>query len=240
MAQFHQSNYTYYHAEQKLEGYVAYEVNHQQRKPAVLVVHDWSGRNQFACEKANLLARLGYVGFAVDMYGDARVGETTDEKMALMQEVLHDRVFLRARIQSALEAVLTMEQVDCRRIAVIGFCFGGLCALELARSGVDIRGAVSFHGLLNEADGLSNQPIQAKVLVLHGYQDPMVTPDNVHMFCQKMMDAGVDWQVHLYGQTVHGFTNPLANDPESGIVYQPLAEKRAIQSMTNFLQEVFM
>jgi dienelactone hydrolase len=240
MPVLHQSSYTYRHAEQQLEGYVAYDESSQQRRPAVLVVHDWSGRNMFACQKADLLARLGYVGFAVDMYGDGRVGETTDEKMALMQEVLHDRVFLRARILSALDAVLAMEHVDRRRVAVIGFCFGGLCALELARSGADIRGAVSFHGLLNKADGVNNQPIKSKVLALHGYDDPMVTPESVNVFGQEMTDAGVDWQIHMYGQTMHGFTNPVANDAASGIVYNPVAERRSIQSMTNFLQEVFM
>ncbi len=239
MTALYQSNYTYHHGEQQLEGYVAYDENNQQRRPAVLVVHDWSGRNTFACEKADLLARLGYVGFAVDMYGDGRVGETIDEKMALMQEVLHDRVFLRERIQSALDAVLTLEQVDRRRVAVIGFCFGGLCALELARSGADIHGTVSFHGLLNQADGLSNQLIKSKVLVLHGYDDPSVTPEAVNVFCQEMTDAGVDWQVHMYGRTVHGFTNPLAKDAPRGIVYNPVAERRSIQSMTNFLEEVF-
>ena len=240
MPALHQSNYTYHHGFQQLEGYVAYDESNQQRRPAVLVVHDWSGRNTFACEKADLLARLGYVGFAVDMYGDGRVGETIDEKMALMQEVLHDRSFLRARIQSALDTVLAMDHVDRRRVAVIGFCFGGLCALELARSGADIRGTVSFHGSLNQADGVVNQPIKSKVLVLHGHNDPMVTPENVNAFCQEMTDAGVDWQVHMYGQTVHGFTNPLANDKTNGIVYNPIAERRSIQSMTNFFEDVFM
>lgn len=238
MTTLHQINHIYYHGDQPLNGYLAYETEHPQRKPAVLVVHDWSGRNAFACEKADMLARLGYVGFAVDMYGDGRIGETMDEKMALMQSVLHDRKFLRARIQSALEAVMTLDNVDPQRVAVIGFCFGGLCALELARSGAGVRGAVSFHGLLNRSEDLDNQPIQSKVLVLHGYNDPSVTPDNVNLFCREMTDAGVDWQVHMYGQTVHGFTNPMANDAERGIVYNPVAEKRAFQSMTQFLEEV--
>lgn len=238
MTILHQSNHLYYHDEQQLTGYLAYKESPPQKKPAVLVVHDWSGRNMFACEKAEMLAHLGYIGFAVDMYGDARIGETIDEKMALMQAVLHDRMFLRARIQSALKAVLALENVDKDRVAVIGFCFGGLCALDLARSGADIRGAVSFHGLLNRPVEMTHQHIQSKILVLHGYNDPSVTPENVHVFCREMTDAGVDWQVHMYGQTVHGFTNPMANDAESGIIYNPVAEKRAFQSMTRFLEEV--
>lgn len=238
MTGLYQSNFIYHHGEQQLKGYLAFDETNQQPMPAVLVVHDWSGRNTFACEKADYLARLGYVAFAVDMYGDGRIGETIDEKMGLMQSVLHDREFLRARIQTALDVIASMDNVDSGRIAVIGFCFGGLCALELARSGADIRGAVSFHGLLHRADGVENQSIKSKVLVLHGYSDPSVTPESVNAFCREMTDAGVDWQVHMYGQTVHGFTNPLAKDAAMGIVYNPVAEKRSIQSMTNFLEEV--
>lgn len=240
MTQLHQSDYIYHHEDQPLVGYLAYDKTSQQKKPAVLVVHDWSGRNRFACDKADYLAKLGYVAFAVDMYGNGKVGETVDEKIGLMQSVLHDRRVLRARIQSALELVASMDNVDRQRVAVIGFCFGGLCALELARSGADIRGAVSFHGLLHQADGLDNQVIKSKLLVLHGYNDPSVPPEAVNVFCREMTDAGVDWQVHMYGQTVHGFSNPLANDSEMGIMYNPTAEKRSLQSMTNFLEELFL
>jgi len=238
MLKINQSNYEYFHDTKRLEGYVAYDEQHQQRRPAILVIHDWSGRNAFADNKANLLASLGYFGFAVDMYGDGRIGETVAEKEALMNEVARDRRVLRARIQVALEVVKTFEQVDPNRIAVIGFCFGGLCALDLARSGADIRGIVSFHGLLDKPADIDNQTIKAKVLVLHGYNDPMVSPAQVNVFCEEMTQAGIDWQMHMYGQTLHAFTNPLANDINMGTVYNPIAEHRAIQSMTNFLQEI--
>lgn len=239
MPTMYRSKHEYAHDTKRLEGYVAYDAQHQQRRPAVLVIHDWSGRNAFADNKANLLASLGYFGFAVDMYGDGRVGETVAEKEALMNEVAHDRRVLRARIQAALEAVKTFDQVDPERIAVIGFCFGGLCALDLARSGADIRGVVSFHGLLDKPANIDNQPIKAKILALHGYDDPMVKPAQVNVFCEEMTQAGVDWQMHMYGQTLHAFSNPLANDVGMGTVYSPIAEQRAIQSMTNFLQEIF-
>ena len=240
MSSLHQSKHVYFHANQSLEGYVAYDDSHQQRRPAVIVIHDWSGRNKFACDKADLLADLGYVGFAVDMYGDARVGETVDEKTTLMQEVAHDRLFLRARLQAALHAVVALEQVDESRVAVIGFCFGGLCALDLARSGANINGVVSFHGLLEKPAEIDNQPIKAKVLALHGYNDPMVPPLQVNAFCEEMTEAGVDWQMHMYGQTMHAFTNPLADDLTMGTVYNPAAEHRAIQSMKDFLSELFL
>lgn len=238
MTNMHQSNHIYMHGEQALHGYIAYDTSiKQDKRPAVLVVHDWSGRNAFACQKADLLAQLGYVGFAVDMYGDGRTGETIDEKMALMQSVLHDRLFLRSRILAALDTVSKMDNVDSDRIAIIGFCFGGLCALELARSGADIKGTVSFHGLLNPAPGVKTAAVKSKILVLHGYNDPSVTPDDVNQFCHEMTQAGADWQVHMYGQTVHGFTNPMANDIANGIVYNSVAEQRSIQSMIQFLKE---
>lgn len=235
----HQSIHRYFHDKQRLDGYVAYDAQHQEPMPAVLVIHDWSGRNSFACEKADMLASLGYLGFAVDMYGEGRTGETVDEKSALMQEVVQDKVFLRGRIQAALDAVVKLEQVDKHRVAVIGFCFGGLCALELARSGADIRGAVSFHGLLDKSPDLDNKSIKAKILALHGYNDPMVTPEQVNSFCREMTDEGVDWQIHMYGQTMHAFTNPAANDLAMGTVYNPKAERRSFQAMTHFLAEIF-
>jgi dienelactone hydrolase len=234
----YRSNYSYFQDEQHLRGYVAYE-DDSSLKPAVLVIHDWSGRNEFACQKADELAALGYVGFAVDMYGDGRTGDTTEEKTALMQAVATDRQFLRARIRAAFDTLASFEQVDATRIAVIGFCFGGLCGLDLARSGAKIRGVVSFHGLLDKPKNIDNQPISAKILALHGYDDPSVTPTLVNEFCQEMTEAGADWQLHMYGQTTHAFTNPLANDPALGLQYNPCVSKRAFQSMIHFLQEIF-
>lgn len=235
----HISNYIYQHDKQSLTGFLAYDEQSDALKPAVLVVHDWSGRNDFACQKAKMLAKLGYIGFAVDMYGNARVAEATDEKKALMQPLVNDRCFLQARILAAFNAVSALDGVDKQRIAVIGFCFGGLCALDLARSGADIVGAISFHGLLNAPSYANNQPIKAKVLVLHGYDDPMVEPAAVNEFCREMTDAGVDWQVHMYGHTQHGFTNPKAHDKQLGTIFNAEAAERSFQAMSNFLAEIF-
>ena len=235
----HTENYIYHHLEQELHGYVAYDDTETKPMPAVLVIHDWSGRNEFACQKANLLADLGYVGFAVDMYGHARIGDTNEEKQALMQPIMQDRALLRDRIKAAYDVVSQMDNVDKNRIAVIGFCFGGLCALDLARSGTNIKGAISFHGLLQKPDNLTTHQIKAKILVLHGYDDPMVSPEQVNLFCKEMTEANVDWQVHMYGQTQHAFTNPKACDNSLGLVYKPLAEHRAIQTMAIFLNDIF-
>lgn len=232
-------NYTYYHGDKALHGYLAAGDAADKPKPAVLIAHDWSGRNAFACHKADMLAAMGYIGFAIDMYGEARLGSTNEEKMALMQPLVSDRGLLRQRIRAAFDALKAMPEVDSQRIAAIGFCFGGLCVLDLARSGAGISGVVSFHGLLSSAKELPNEQIHAKILVLHGYDDPMVKPDDVNQFCQEMTLANVDWQVHQYGHTSHSFTNPEANDSGLGLIYNAVAERRSIQSMANFLQELF-
>ncbi|KTC97718.1 dienelactone hydrolase family protein [Legionella erythra] len=235
----HTSNYIYHHGEQELHGFLAYDDSHDRQRPAVLVAHDWTGRNDFACKKAEMLAKMGYLGFALDMYGHGRLGETTDEKMGLMQPLANDRLLLRDRINAAFDAVIAMPEVDNNRVAAIGFCFGGLCVLDLARSGVPLKGVVSFHGLLNKPKELHTHPISAKILALHGYDDPMVRPDQVTEFCQEMTDAQVDWQVYMYGHTEHAFTNPEAHDMQLGTIYNPVAERRALKAMDNFLQEIF-
>lgn len=233
------SHYSYHHNDLECHGYLALDDRIDEPRPAVLVVHDWSGRNEFACQKAQMLAKLGYVGFALDMYGLNRTGQTAEEKSALMQPLMADRALLRARILAAYDAVKAMDEVDASHIAVMGFCFGGLCALDLARSGVALAGAISFHGLLKAPQDVSQHPIQAKILALHGYDDPMVRPAEVEAFAQEMNLAQVDWQVHMYGRVQHAFTNPLAHDPEAGLRYDPVAEGRAMQSMINFLDECF-
>ena len=235
----HTSNFIYHDGNQELHGYLAYDDQTHQPRPAVLVAPDWTGRNEFACKKAEMLANMGYVGFALDMYGDGRLGADVEEKQALIQPLISDRKLLRDRIRAGLNTVVNRPEVDDKRVAAIGFCFGGLCVLDLARSGADICGVVSFHGLLNKPDDLPDNAIKAKVLALHGYDDPMVRPEAVHEFCDEMTKAKVDWQMHMYGHTQHAFTNPQAHDTQMGTIYDAKAEHRSLQAMTNFLQEIF-
>lgn len=235
----HTANFIYHHQEQAMHGYLAYDDSDDKARPAVLVFHDWSGRNDFACRKAEMVADLGYLGFAVDMFGQGRLGESLDEKTALIQPLVNDRSLLGDRIQAALEAAREIPQVDPQRVAAIGFCFGGLCALDLARSGASVQGVISFHGLLNKPENLKTQTIKAKVLALHGYDDPMVKPEQVIEFCHEMTQAEADWQMHMYGHTQHAFTNPKAKDKSLGTVYDAVAEKRSMQSMRHFLAEIF-
>ena len=206
--------------------------------PLVLVVHTWAGRDDFVEKKAIELAEEGYVAMAVDMYGDAKVGTSTEENQSLMTPLIEDRDKLKAIINSAVEAGKKIDGVDSSKVAAIGYCFGGLVVLDLARSGTDISGVVSFHGLLMSSD-ISTDGIQAKVLVLHGERDPMVPLSMVDDFQKEMTEAEADWQLHSYGNAYHAFTNEEANDPNLGTQYNENADKRSWQSMMNFFTEIF-
>jgi len=222
-----------------LEGYIAYNES-PSPKPAVLIAHDWSGRREFACQAAERIAAMGYIGFALDMYGKGIVGADGDIEGngALMSPFATDRALLRQRINAALHAARELPQADASKIAAMGYCFGGMCVLELARSGADVKGVISIHGIFAPGD-VANEKITAKVLCLHGHDDPMVPPEQVLAFETEMNDAGVDWQVHVYGGTMHAFTNPVANNPDFGTVYNENATNRAYQSIANFLNESF-
>ena len=222
-----------------LEAFFAFDDALVGRRPAVLINHTWVGRDDFVAEKAVKLAELGYVGFAVDMYGKGVLGISPEQSSALMQPFMEDRLLLQKRLQAALYAVKLLPWVDDHNVAAIGFCFGGLCVLDLARSGSDVNGVVSFHGMLGAPVNSLDKPIKAKVLALHGHDDPLATPDQVLAFEQEMTLAGVDWQLHSYGHTAHAFTNPLANDPDHGMVYRADADSRSWLAMKNFLSEIF-
>jgi len=222
-----------------LEGFFAYDDSFSDRRPAVLISHTWSGRDAFVDAKAKELAKLGYVAFALDMYGQGTVGTTPEENAQLMQPFMDDRKLLQQRIHAALYAVKLLPWVDDNKVAAIGFCFGGLCALDLARMGANVQGVVSFHGFLNTPDHAADKPVLAKVLALHGHDDPMVSTEQFNAFTQEMGDLKVDWQLHSYGHTVHAFTNPQANTPDLGMLYNEVATKRAWKSMQNFLEEIF-
>lgn len=228
----------YHDGDTLLEGYCAYNANITGKRPAVLISHDWSGRTDFACQKAEKLAEMGYVAFALDMFGQGNFPTTNEKRMACIQPFFQDRAALLRRITAAFDVVDKLSFVNNAKIGAIGFCFGGMCVLDLARSGADVRGVVSFHGILTPSTVSSNKPIRSKVLVLHGHEDPMVPPEQVAAFQNEMTVAKVDWQVHAYGNTKHSFTNPSANDTELGLIYNKIAEKRSWIAMTDFFAEV--
>lgn len=229
----------YMDGEVALEAFFAFDDTASGRRPAVLISHAWGGRDGFVADKARKLAGLGYLGFALDMYGKGVLGSGAEENARLMQPFMDDRNKLQQRTKAALAAVKLLPWVDVHKIAAMGFCFGGLCVLDLARTGVDIKGVVSFHGLLGAPGNTNGNKIKAKILALHGRDDPMVPPDLVLAFQEEMTQAGADWQFLTFGHTVHAFTNPVANDPSFGTVYQADADRRSWLAMRNFFAEIF-
>lgn len=231
----------YKDGETTFDAHVAWDDAISGPRPGVLVSHAWGGRSDFEDRKAELLAELGYVGFAIDLYGNGRRGASPDENRALMQPLLDDRAELARRLALALDQLRAVPHVESARTGAIGFCFGGLCVLDLVRSGANVCGVVSFHGLLGapEPAPQAGADSDARVLVLHGWQDPLATPDNVLEFAREMDGRGVDWQLYAYGGAAHAFTNPSAADAEHGLMYDELADRRSWDAMQLFLKEIF-
>jgi dienelactone hydrolase len=228
----------YTHDDTLLEGYLACDDTATTPRPLVLIAHAWGGRDVFVEEKARQLAKLGYAAFALDMYGKGICGSTPEENARLMRPFMQDRTRLQARMQQTLAFASNLPQVDASRVAALGFCFGGLCVLDLARTGADLAGVVSFHGLFVPPGNTTGLRIKAKVLVLHGHEDPMATPEQSLDLARELTAAGADWQIHLYGNTLHAFTNPKANDRAFGTLYDAVADRRSFESLQHFLAEV--
>ena len=236
----HSETIDYQDGDTQLEAYVTWDDSISEPRAGVLVAHDWTGRRDFATSKADEMAALGYVGFALDMYGKGVFGADGDVEgnSSLMGALAGDRGMLRARMLAALDTFKALGVVDNTKIGAMGYCFGGMCVLELARAGADVSGVVSIHGIFTPGDVL-NADITAKILCLHGQDDPMVPPEQVLDFENEMSAAGADWQMHAYGGTMHAFTNPGANDPGFGAVFNPVADRRATRSIQNFWSEIF-
>lgn len=232
-------NIEYRDGDTLLEGELVWDDALSASRPAVLIAHAWRGRSEFEGGKARALAKLGYAGFAMDLYGKGVRGGSVEENRALMRPFMEDRSLLQRRMRIALECLREQGEVDAPRTGAIGFCFGGLCVLDLARSGADLAGVVSFHGLLKPPGNASGNTIRAKVLVLHGWDDPMATPDELVALGRELTALGADWQIHAFGNAMHAFTNPQANDRVFGTVYQPDADRRSWRLMQDFLAETF-
>jgi dienelactone hydrolase len=178
------------------------------------------------------------VGFAVDLYGRGVLGSSPEENADLMAPLMADRALLQARISLAIEVLREQPEVDPARVAAMGYCFGGLCVLDLARTGSDVQGVVSFHGMLGAPRNNPARKIRARVLCLHGYDDPMAPPQHLLDLATELTEAGADWQVHAYGNTVHAFSNPAADNPTMGTVYSPTADRRSWRALQDFLEEI--
>lgn len=224
----------------RLVGYLAFPKDVTGPLPGILVVHEWMGLNDYAKHRADQLAELGYIAFAADIYGDGKIAANREEAGKLAGSYKNDRPLLRARVAAGLATLKAQPGVAGDKIAAIGYCFGGTTVLELARSGADIAGVVSFHGGLDTPTPQDAKNIRAKVLALHGADDPYVPADQVAAFENEMRQAGVDWQLIVYGGAVHGFTNPAnGTDNSKGAAYNALADARSWVAMQQFFNELF-
>jgi dienelactone hydrolase len=224
----------------KLAGTMVWNDSIRERRPGILVAHDWMGHGPFALDKAKQLAREGYVTFAVDMYGKGVYAEDTQQASQLAGAIKKDRALMRGRIGAAFDVLKQQPQVDTQRTGAIGFCFGGTTALELARSGANVTAVVSFHGGLETSMKAEPGKVRAKILVLHGADDPYVPPEEVDAFEKEMKAAKANWELVMYGGTVHSFTQRSAGtDNSKGAAYNEQADRRSFLAMKNFFDEVF-
>lgn len=222
------------------EGYVAFDDASTAPRPGVLVVHDWMGVSDQTRSVCQQLAQLGYVAFAADIYGKGVRPANSKEAGAEAGKYKANRPLLRSRAASALEQLKASPHVQGDKLAVIGYCFGGTTALELARSGAALTGVVTFHGGLDSPTPADGKNIKAHVLVLHGADDPMVKPEDIAAFQQEMRDNKIDWQMNYYGDAVHAFTIEHAgNDKSKGVAYNEKAAKRSWEAMKSFFGEIF-
>ncbi|MEW6003270.1 MAG: dienelactone hydrolase family protein [Nitrospirota bacterium] len=239
-AKLHTEAIEYKHDQTMLEGYLAYDDSMKGKRPGILVVHEWWGLNPYIKKRAEQLAELGYLAFAIDMYGKGVRAKDAREAASMSGIYLANRQLMRSRAEAGLEVLLKNELVDVKRIAAIGYCFGGTTVLELARGGADIAGVVSFHGGLDTPNPGDARNIKGKILALHGADDPFVTVEQIAAFQDEMRKAGVDWQMVYYGGAVHSFTNPEAdNYGIKGVAYNKKADRRSWEAMKIFFSERF-
>lgn len=219
-------------------GYMAWDESFADPKPCVIINHAWSGLDGFAQDKAIQMAAMGYVGFCLDNYGDGTLPETVEDKQAMMMPLKNDRKALLKRLKAGLKAASSQPEVDEKAIAAMGFCFGGLCTLDMARAGLDLKAAISFHGLLDAPD-LPKKKIKSKVLIAHGWDDPMAPPEHVVAIGNEMAAAKCDWQLHAYGLTTHAFMVPGADSGDGTLKHNADSERRAWTATQDLLQDVF-
>jgi dienelactone hydrolase len=224
-----------------LEGVLVWDDAVQGQRPGVLVVHQWMGLTDYEKHRAEMLAQLGYVAFCADIYGKGVRPQNAQEAGALAGKYRNgDRQLLRARVNAALTVLQTREFVDPKRVAAIGYCFGGTTVLELARSGANVNGVVCFHGGLDAPHPDDGKNIKGKVLVLHGADDRFSSSPDIDAFENEMRKGGVDWEIVFYGGAVHAFSQPMAgNDNSKCMAYNEKADKRSWDEMKRFFNEIF-
>ncbi|MDX6769385.1 MAG: dienelactone hydrolase family protein [Elusimicrobiota bacterium] len=229
----------YKHGEVTLSGWAAWEDGFKEKRPGVLVVHEWWGHGPYARKRAEQLAKQGYTAFALDMYGKGVLAKDHEEAGKLAGAFNNDRLAMRERALAGLAELKKLPFVDPQRLAAIGYCFGGTTVLELARAGTDLKGVASFHGNLASPTPAAETP-KAKILVLHGADDGFVNAA-LPGFVEEMRKVKADWQLVQYGGAVHSFTVPEAgNDPSKGMAYDKRADERSWKALLAFFEELFL
>lgn len=229
----------YKHGGTVLEGYLAYDDKQKDPQPGVILVHEWWGLTDHIKNMTRQVAEMGYVAFAVDMYGKGVVTDNSDKAGQLAGQFKDKDTFRRERLKAGFDTFAALQQVDKTRIGAIGFCFGGTCVLHMAYSGLDVKGVVSFHGsLVPPAEGDAGK-INSKILVLHGADDPLVSQESIKAFQDGARKAKADWQMLYFGGAVHSFTNPGADKMGiDGVKYDAKTDARSRRQMRMFFDEV--
>jgi dienelactone hydrolase len=240
-AQLHTEAVEYRDGDTVLEGYLAYDTSAgNAKRPGVLVVHQWKGLGDYEKHRAEMLAQMGYVVFCADIYGKGIRPQDPKSAGAEAGKYKGNRALLRERVNAALDVLKKNELTETSHVAAIGYCFGGLTVVELARSGADVAGVVSFHGALDSPNPADGKNIKCKVLALHGADDPYVPATDLAAFENEMRQAKVDWQLVKFGGAVHSFTEKAAgNDNSKGAAYNENADKRSWEDMKMFFAEIF-
>lgn len=225
-----------------MEGFFAVDYEIEPTRGLIIIVHDWTGNREFAQEKARYFAKQGFSAFAVDLYGKGKRGSDTDKSInqALLSDLMANRDIIVPRLDIGIECAKSLKKIDSDKVMLIGFCMGGLCVLDFARSGANVAGVVSVHGLLQPPEITKNAQIMAKILVLHGYKDRSVSHQQILEFESEMTKRNADWQMHIFSDTYHSFTNPKANDLASGLLYNQLSNTRTWNLVRGFTNELFV
>lgn len=224
----------------QFQGFLAYDDSISGKRPGVVVFPEWWGLNDYAKHRAQMLAQLGFVALAADLFGGGHVTNDPAEAAKLAGSLKADRPLLRQRANAALETLRKNDLVDPQKLAAIGYCFGGTTAIELARSGTDVKGTVTFHAALDSPDPMAGRNIKGSILICHGGDDSFTKPQDIEAFQDEMRQNHVDWQMNIYGNAVHSFTNPEADKHGiPGIKYNALADRRSWEAMRIFFHDLF-
>jgi len=231
---------TYKDGDVELKGYLYWDDAFSGKRPGILVAHEWWGLNDYPKLRAEMLAELGYVAFALDMYGDARMTRDAGEAKGWMQEVTSNVETWQCRANRALERLKSHPNVEPAKLAAVGYSFGGATVMQMAYSGAELDGVMSFYGSLQPATPEQAAKIKARVLVAHGDADSFIPPERVEAFKKALSEAGVDWEMDVYAGAQHGFTNPYADGYGiEGLAYQEQADRRSWLRMLAFFEELF-